>query len=331
MTPGGAYGEGMELLTLPPGVDTLLIPLDQAVRAEPGTRRVIYFEASREGVVDREGEDIAADALWASRKLFLSQGNIDVNHWSWLGNPPGTGMRPEYVIGLPLEVRRAGPSVFVKAELFSNLAPPPLGSSGEWADRVWHSLTQMQPPMRWFPSVFGKLAPDAVVEVEVRDGQKVRVIRGPIEWYSVGLAQRAQNPALPPVSLEPLGAFAKAEATGRPVTLGRIAVVPYRVLAKALTQAAVLTAGDPHALDPKSGLTGVPAIRRESLEGLYRRLAPRVLRELLMGRVEGSVKGVAKAFVRLGAPSCAARAMALRLAKELVTPKGVQAKGRRKP
>lgn len=321
----------MELVTLPPGVDTLLIPLEGAVRAEPGRRRVIYFEASREGVVDREGEDIAADALWASRELFLKQGNIDVNHWSWLGNPPGTGMRPEYVIGLPLEVRRQGPSIFVKAELFSNLAPPPPGSSGEWADRVWRSLTQMVPPMRWFPSVFGKLAPDAVVDVEVRDGQKVRVIRGPIEWYSVGLTQRAQNPALPPVSLEPLSAFAKAETTGQPVAMGRVAVVPYRTLAKALTQAAILTAGDPRALDAKRGLTGVPALRRESLEALYRRLAPRVLRGLLLGRVEGSVEGVAKAFAKLGAPPCAARRMALRLGKELMTPKGVQGKGRRRP
>ncbi|QWK23112.1 hypothetical protein [Thermus antranikianii] len=247
----------MELLTLPPGVDTLLIPLDQAVRAEPGTRRVIYFEASREG-------------WWTGRARTLRQmpsGPLGSSSFprgtSTSITGPGSGTpghrdAPRVRDRASLEVRRAGPSVFVKAELFSNLAPPPPGSSGEWADRVWHSLTQMQPPMRWFPSVFGKLAPDAVVEVEVRDGQKVRVIRGPIEWYSVGLAQRAQNPALPPVSLEPLGAFAKAEATGRPVTLGRIAVVPYRVLAKALTQAAVLTAGDPTPWIRSRGLRGCP-------------------------------------------------------------------------
>ncbi len=324
----------MELLTLPQGVDTLLIPLPQAVRAEPGTRRVLYFEASREGVVDREGEDIAADALWASRDLFLRQGNIDVNHWSWLGNPPGTGMRPEYVIGLPLEVRRQGPSIFVKAELFSNLAPPPPGSSGEWADRVWHSLTQMTPPMRWFPSVFGKLAPNATVEVELRDGKRVRVLKGPIEWYSVGLAQRAQNPALPPVSLEPMGAFAKAEGAGDVRVMGQVAVVPYRTLAKALTQAALLTAGDPQALDAKAGLSGVPALRRESIEALYRQTAPKVLRGLLTGRVEGSLKGVMKAFLRLGVPERVAKRFTTRLGEEILalTPKGGQGESvRRKP
>jgi len=326
----------MELLSIPEGVNTLLIPLSGAVRAEPGTRRLIYFEASREGVVDREGEDIAADALWASRDLFLQQGNIDVNHWSWLGNPPGTGMRPEYVIGLPREVRRKGPSIFVLAELFSPLAPPPPGSSGEWADRVWHSLAHMHPPMRWFPSVFGKIAPNATVEVETRDGQRVRVIRGPIEWYSVGLAQRAQNPALPPVSLEPMGAFAKAERMGGVVAMGQVAVVPYPVFAKAMAQAA-LTSGDPHALDPKAALTGTPALRRESLEALYRRAAPRVLRALLKGRLEGSLEAVAKAFLKLGAPSpCAARRMAERLGEEItrdlaMTPKGAQARRRRRP
>lgn len=100
------------LIVLPPQVDKLLVPIPTLVKAQvvgPHEERQVWFETSREGVTDREGQDIAANALWNSRKLFLEQGSFDLNHWSFLGNPPGTGMRPEYIVGRPSEVRHDGP------------------------------------------------------------------------------------------------------------------------------------------------------------------------------------------------------------------------------
>lgn len=59
----------MTLLALPDTVDTIVLPLphlmakaDRMSSLEQ-TRRPIFFETSREGVVDRQGEDIAASAL----------------------------------------------------------------------------------------------------------------------------------------------------------------------------------------------------------------------------------------------------------------------------
>lgn len=266
--------------------------------AQMDGRRLIYCEASREGVVDREGEEVAADALWRSRDVFLSQGNLDINHFSWLGNPYGTGARPEYVIGLPLDVARQGSSIFVKGEVFSSRLPPPPGSNGEWADWFWHSLTQLDPPMRWFPSVFGQILPGGVEVVE-KGGRKIRRITK-VEWFSLGFAQRAQHPALPPVSLEPMGPLAKAGAY-HPGSIRRagVWVTDLPTLAKALQVGLPVT--------DSAMKTGVQALTPEALEGAVHS----VLEEVLRGRLKPSLKALAKALERQGVP----RAKALRLAR----------------
>lgn len=340
------------LVAVPSTVDTILMPLSSVLaKAHPGGvaegRRLVYFETSREGEIDREGEDIAADALWASRRHFIEQGNLDIGHFSWLGNPRGTGMRPEYVVGLPVDVRRNGPSIYVQGEIFSNIAPPPermdlamddptaLGSNGGWADRFWHSLTGMRPPMRWFPSVLGKMHPGGV-EMQIRNGKRVRFITGPMVWFSVAFAQRAQHPTLGPVSTDALGTpfateesmqgdlIAKAVQTGRPAIDDRVMVLTPSMFAKAVDTASVVTSGDPHALDSKATLGGTTAIRRESLEGaagadvrrLYQRLKPKVMRSLLTGKIDGSIRAVAEAFRKAGAPEKHAHAFAVQLGEE---------------
>lgn len=341
------------LVAVPSTVDTILMPLSSVLaKAHPSgvteNRRLVYFETSREGDVDREGEDIAADALWASRQHFLEQGNLDIGHFSWLGNPRGTGMRPEYVVGLPIDVRRNGPSIYVQGEIFSNISPPPenlqvamddpsvLGSNGGWADRFWHSLTGMRPPMRWFPSVLGKMHPGGV-EMQVRHGRRVRFITGPMAWFSVAFAQRAQHPTLGPISTDPLGTpfahdqatpegdvIAKAVQSGTSALDDRVMVMTPRMFAKAVDTAGVVTSGDPHALNEKGNLTGVAAVRGEALEGagnadvrkLYARLKPKVLRRLLTGKIEGTIRAVAEAFRKAGAPDKYAHAFAVQLGEE---------------
>lgn len=283
--------------------------------------RQIYFETSREGVPDREGEDLAADALWASRGLFLEQGNLDIWHLSWLQEDPS------FVIGRPVEVRREGPSLFVRGELFESApgsSPPALHTPRWWADLVWHSMTQQIPPQLWFPSVLGK-AQGAVVQT--RAGRAVTLYKGPIEWYSVGLAPRVQHPSLPPVRTTPLGPFldravvAKAE---RPLLLQaggrRIAAMSYRTFAKAVQTAAQLQEGEVNAA--KQALGRLAAARREDLEGSlqrrYRRRKRRVLGKLLRGETPGEEGAVAEAFYKCGGLSQAeARWCARRLGQEL--------------
>ena len=264
-------------------------------------RRYVYFEASREGVIDREGEEVAVDALWRSKDLFLDQGNLDINHFSWLGNPYGTGARPEYVIGLPVGVARKGPSIFVKGEIFSSRTPPPPGSNGEWADWFWHSLTELDPPMRWFPSVFGQIKPGGV-ELVKRGGKTYRRITD-VEWFSVGFAQRAQHPALPPVSLEPMGPLAKAAAYphGEVARVGGVRL-SWRAFAKALS------VGVPVTDAPLE--RGVQALAPEDLEGAVHHVLERVLR----GRVPPKREAIAKALEDWGVP----KAVAVRAARRLL-------------
>lgn len=295
-------------LTAPParvwsvkGSIPLIVSLPGVAKAQQmDGRRFVYFEATREGVIDREGEEVAADALWRSRDLFLQQGNLDINHFSWLGNPYGTGARPEYVIGLPLEVARRGPSIYVKGEIFSNRTPPPPGSNGEWAEWFWHSLTAMDPPMRWFPSVFGQIRPGGV-QVVTKGGRTYRRITD-VEWFSVGFAQRAQHPELPPVSLEPMGPLAKAAAypQGEVRRLGGW-LLGWGAFAKALSVGLPVT---------DSALKrGVQALARESLEGVLSHVTEQVLR----GRVPPKRRAIAKALEEWGLPPEDALAEASRM------------------
>lgn len=323
----------MALVAVPSTVNTIVLPLPHLLaKAGPqgmvAGRRLVYAEAAREGVIDREGEDISCDALWQARRGFLKQGNLDIAHYSWLGNPRGTGMRPEYVIGLPVEVRRRGKSIWLAGEVFSPLTPPPEGSNGWWADNFWHSLSQLRPAKRWFPSVLGRIPPNAV-EMQVRGGKTVRFITGPMVWLSVGFADRAQHPALAAVSTDPVGPFAadevlaKAAAGPRAMVSGSVAYFNLATFAKAVEAAQVVTAGDGRELAPKGNLKGVPAVRREAMDDvvhrvtprqLYQRLEPKVLRAVITGQIEGTIPAVAREFRRLGAPARLARAFADRLA-----------------
>lgn len=312
----------MSLAVLPAEISQLQIVLPNAVHAAPGQDRSIYFETSREGVADRQGEDIAADALWNSRKLFLSQGNFDIWHLSWLKQDPS------FVIGVPSDVQRSGPSIFVKGHIFAPTTPEPapVHSSLWWANLFWGSQTQMYPPMPWFPSVLGNANTEGTV-VQTRKGREVRFMKGPIEWYSVGFAPRVQHPGLPPISKAPVGPFADPTLIAKahhPLILegGKIAAMSYSVFAKAVQTAAGLASND-SALAGKAALSGIPAIRREALEGgslkaRYKRRKKKVLGKLLRGEVLGELGDVAECFRKCGGLTREeARCCALQLGEEL--------------
>lgn len=288
-----------------------------AKAAATGGQRTLFFEASRDNVVDREGEMVALDALWASRDLFLAQGNLDISHWSWLPNPLTGLPMPEYVIGRPLDVRRRGDGLFVKGEIFSNLTPPPEGSSGDWADKFWHSVTGQVPPDRWFPSVYGFIHPDGKI-VEDHRGRPVRKIVK-VDWTSVGFARRAQHPELGEVrTTDAGGVFAKAVRTVLPGSAreGGALHLSWGRFAKAV-QGGLLVKSDgaPAGLyqTEHAGMTGVAALRSESLEAHLRRVVPHadagvtekaarvvILRGLKSGAVPHTLAGVKAACAHLG-------------------------------
>lgn len=279
--------------------------------AQMDGQRFVYFETSREGVIDRQGEDIAAAALWASKDVFLTQGNLDINHWSWLGNPYGTEARPEFVVGLPKDVKRQGKSIYVKGEIFSNLTPPPEGSAGHWADWFWHSVTQMTPPQRWFPSVFGSIRPGGA-RLEKRGGKTIRFITA-VEWFSVGFAQRAQHGGLPPIETAPVGPLAKATSflVDIPAALRQGALVM-----DCETFAKALTVGTPVTDSPAKA--GVQALAAESLEGSrrYQRCKGAVVSAILRRKIPAKRQAIAQAFRELGCDEAEAKECAERLLLE---------------
>lgn len=274
-------------------------------------KRIVFFETAREGVEDREGEDIAAKALWESRDLFISQGDFDINHFAHLGNPYGSGARPEYVIGHPTDVRRDGPSTWVSGNIFESRIPAPENSNGDWADWFWHSITQLNPPMKWFPSVFGNILDGEVIQ---KGGVMKRFITK-VEWYNVGFARRVQHPDLPTIGTSPTGPFAKAADATLQFQQSQskrhgVLHLGWGTLAKAMS--AIGQVVTDHA-----DLTGVQALSPESLEGAnYTGLKKKILSKVLKGKIKPKLAHIQNAFEEHGCPPEQAKEYASRFLRD---------------
>ncbi len=181
---------------------TELISFDLMLKATPseeGGERIIYFEASNEGV-DQQGERVLAKALAESASIFKAHGNIDLDHLSLLrkGTPEGV----ESEIGYPLDVVVNDKRTFVKAQLYK-------GNSrlARNANMVWESLTAISPPARWYPSVGGSvLAKSQQVD---DSGNKMTVVEK-VRWTNVALSRTPVNQHVGQASAAPVGVFAKS-------------------------------------------------------------------------------------------------------------------------
>ncbi len=192
----------------------VILSLDfmKARPVEEGGRRYVYCEAGNESW-DQQNERIMKSALLGSRELFLRQGNIDIDHMTVLGYALKIPNPHSYEIGLPLEVREGPSGVFVKGEIYRGNAR---------ADEWWHSVTKQEPPMRWFPSVYGHAAPDGKRDVFDPSSQSHRTVITKALWKGLAFAKTPQNLSVPGVSVQPFGAFAKAAiaALEAPVCIG---------------------------------------------------------------------------------------------------------------
>lgn len=312
----------MDVVQHPPLIVDL--PVAPLTREDAG-KRFIYSQVSIEnGRPDRQGEIIAIDALWASRDLFLEQGDLDIAHWAHMPNPLTGRPDLEMRIGIPTGVRRDANSIFIKGEIFAPTAEPDPDSSASRAELFWAALHRMRPAARYYPSIFGFIR-DA--EYLILDGQSVRRVTA-VEWISVGFHNRVQHPDVPPVSLDPLGPFAKADGTaleppdnvlnqlgGMRLTLGQ--------LAKAMT------VGLPVSTDPTQR-TGISALARESLDKSERDLTHppdekitylttrlRLLRRIKSGQVKPDRAAIKAALLADGLDGDAAEKVTRRFLTDL--------------
>lgn len=181
------------------------LSFDLMLKATPsaeGGRRFIYFEASNEGV-DQQGERVLAKALADSSDFFLKFGNIDIDHYTILGPKLGMQDAMKYEIGRPVDVAIKGEKTFVKAELYQGKGP-----LADQANMVWESMTALNPPARWYPSVGGAVLAKSM-QIDPDSKNKVAVI-DKVRWSNVGLSRTPVNQHLPCATAMPIGTFAKS-------------------------------------------------------------------------------------------------------------------------
>lgn len=184
-----------------------LIRMDMMLKAHAkaeGGKRYIFLEASNEGV-DQTNEKIMAKALAESTEMFLKFGNIDIDHFTVIGQKLGMSLKEakSYEIGRPVDVRVSGDTTFVKAILYEGTGP-----MAENANMVWESMTQINPPQRWYPSVGGAVLAKSV-QIDPETQQKVTMV-DKVRWTNIGLSQTPVNQHLRTASLSPIGTLTKS-------------------------------------------------------------------------------------------------------------------------
>jgi hypothetical protein len=176
----------------------------KATPAQEGDHRFIYFEAANEGR-DQQDEVVLAKALEESANHYMRYGNVDIDHKSMPSVAKMYGIdNPElWEIGSPVEVRFDGASTFVKAQLFSGDTP-----LAEKSNLVWDSMTKLNPPRRYYPSVGGKVLAKSF-KIDPKSGDKVGVV-SKVRWTNVAISQHPVNQHVGGVTTIPFGVLAKS-------------------------------------------------------------------------------------------------------------------------
>lgn len=168
-----------------------------------GKDRFIFMEASNEGV-DLQDEIIRCSALKESADYFLKFGNIDIDHFTLLGPKSGTTDYQLFEIGRPVSVDFRGNRTFVKAKLFTGK-----GKAVEKADYLWDTMTSIDPPVHWYPSVGGAFL-ERTRTINPDTGKQV-TIATKVRWSNIGLSRTPVNPNVPTAGITPInGVLAKS-------------------------------------------------------------------------------------------------------------------------
>ncbi len=189
--------------TLCGGPDYLSV--SQLLKATPvteGTDRFVYLEASKE-TRDQQGEVVLSKALQDQAAYFLKFGNLDLDHYTQIGAKLGIPNYEAYEIGRPVDVKVRDGVTFVKGQIYSGDGP-----AAEKANTFWSSLTQLNPPARWYPSVGGAVvAKSASIDPETK---AKRVVVEKVRWTNIGFSKTPVNADLDTVQTVPFGALAKS-------------------------------------------------------------------------------------------------------------------------
>lgn len=181
------------------------LSITQMLKATPaveGGDRFVYIEASNESL-DQQGEVVLAKALADSADYYLKFGNLDLDHYTQVGAKQGIPSYELYEIGRPVDVRVRDGKTFVKGQIYSGSGP-----AAERANNFWSSLTELNPPQRWYPSVGGAVLGKSVV-IDPESKAKRAVIQR-VRWTNIGFSKTPVNPNLATVSTVPFGALAKS-------------------------------------------------------------------------------------------------------------------------
>lgn len=173
----------------------------KATPAIEAGERFIYIEASNE-LKDQQNERVLAKALAESADYYLKFGNLDLDHYTQIGAKRGIPDYPAYEIGVPVAVRIEGGTTFVKGQIKSGEGPAALK-----ANLFWSSLTDVNPPERWYPSVGGAVMGKAI-EIDA-EGNKIGVITK-VRWTNIGMSKTPVNDNLPSATTAAFGPLAKS-------------------------------------------------------------------------------------------------------------------------
>lgn len=178
----------------------------KATPHQEGGRRLIYIEASNEAL-DQQNEVVMQKALRESADWYLKYGNLDIDHFTLIGAKAGIPDYTMYEIGRPIDVKFEGSKTLVKGEIYSGSGP-----AAERANQFWSSLTEINPPANWFPSVGGAVLEKAI---EIDPGTKMRkAMVKKVRWSNIGFSKTPVNQTVPTVATVPFGALAKSWGAG---------------------------------------------------------------------------------------------------------------------
>lgn len=174
----------------------------KAMPAMEGGQRFIFMEASNQAR-DYQGEIVLAKALEESAAYYRQFGNLDLDHITQIGPRVGIKDYALFEIGRPAEVAVRDGRTFVKGIVYSGD-----GQTAERANQFWESITRLNPPQQWFPSVGGQVI-EKGVELDPATRTTAAVIRK-VRWTNIGFSKTPVNLTVPSVATVPLPIFAKS-------------------------------------------------------------------------------------------------------------------------
>ena len=217
----------------------------KATPVQEGGKRFIYLEASREAR-DLQNDVVLAKALEDSADHYLKFGNIDIDHKSMPAVAKMHGIdNPEmWEIGAPVDVRISGASTFVKAQLFTGAT-----DLAKNANMVWESMTALNPPRKWYPSVGGKILAKSD-RIDGDTGDKYGVVSG-VRWTNVAISQQPVNQHVGGIQTIPFDVLAKCWSAAGGLDMAKALEASYATDAAGKTGGAAfgaqsLDTGAPH-------------------------------------------------------------------------------------